>query len=177
LKPDLVLEKDKRSITSVDLKDLKQPWLSWCSSHGLTPSEGFRRLIAAVLARNPEGDAETARPPHGYQDARVRLRLKPAENSAMAAVAEREGMTIGRWLTGLVRVHLIGDSQFSRDEIAALTASSRALMALGRNVNQIARHMNEWADKDEMTLSAGRIHCGRNQSAHAHGLSTARCQF
>lgn len=154
---DLAVQKDKRSTTSVDLKDMKQPWLAWCASHDLTPSEGFRRVIAAILARNPAGEGADSSDARAGQDARVRLRLRPAEKIAMEVRAEKEGMSIGRWLTGLVRIQLTGDSQFSKDEIAALTASNRALMALGRNVNQIARHMNERADKDELTLAQAEL--------------------
>jgi hypothetical protein len=52
-----------------------------------------------------------------------------------------------------VRLHLTGEPQFGEDEVRALTRSSQLLLALGRNVNQIARNMNARAESDELTLA------------------------
>jgi hypothetical protein len=71
----------------------------------------------------------------------------------MTKAAIEEGMTVSRWLVGLARVRLAGDTSFSTAEVEALARSSQTLAAIGRNVNQIARHMNERPDKDELTLA------------------------
>ncbi len=62
-------------------------------------------------------------------------------------------MSLPRWLTGLVRLHLVGEQQFGEVEVKALARSSQVLLALGRNINQIARNMNQRVDSDELTLA------------------------
>lgn len=141
----------------VDLKDLKGPWTEWCATRDLTPSEAVRRVLRRVLDGNPK--SEFAPHPADFDvegcDGRRRLeiRLTPAEHLALTAVADREGMSLPRWLTGLVRLNLTGEQQFGEGEVEALTRSSQVLLALGRNVNQIARNMNQRVDRDELTLA------------------------
>lgn len=140
----------------VVLKDLKEPWRAWCRARGLTPSEAVRQVLRRVL----DGPSSEFLPHPEALDSgesagrrRVEIRLTQAEHTALSAVADREGMSIPRWLTGLVRVHLTGDQQFGEAEVRALTRSSHALLAVGRNVNQIARNMNARSDADELTLA------------------------
>lgn len=154
-------ENTKRSARAtriaVDLKDLHSPWMTWCTSRGLVPSDAVRRVLRRVIegANNsealpyPEDYAEGA----GSDRRRLEIRLTAAEHAALTVVADREGMSLPRWLTGLVRLHLTGEQQFGGDEVAALARSSQVLLALGRNINQIARNINQRSEGDELTLA------------------------
>ena len=113
-------------------------------------------MLAAVMADNPtepNDHEKTASREAGWRTARVQIRVTNAEHAAMTKAAIEEGMTVSRWLVGLARVRLAGDTSFSTVEVEALARSSQTLAAIGRNVNQIARHMNERPDKDEVTLA------------------------
>lgn len=140
----------------VDLKALKEPWASWCRSRGLTPSEAVRRVLGAVLNGNP--DNEAAPHPSDFEDGageeirRVEVRLASADYLAMTAAADREGLSLPRWLAALVRVHLSGAEPLGQVEVEALARSNQLLLALGRNINQIAYNMNQRVDKDELAL-------------------------
>ena len=141
----------------VVLKDLKKPWEAWCAVRGLTPSEAIRSVVKRLLDGNIASDS-LPHPAdfHVASDAsrrRLEIRLTAAEHQALTAAADREGMSVPRWLTGLVRLHLAGEQQFGDEEVRALTRSSQVLLALGRNVNQIARNMNSRVDSDELTLA------------------------
>ncbi len=148
-------KRKRPSTLVVDLKDLKGPWGDWCVKRGLTPSEAVRRVLGVVL----NGKDQTEFAPHladfeaGEGRRRVEIRLTEAEHLALVAVAGREGMSVPRWLTGLVRLYLTGEQQFGEAEVKALARSSQVLLALGRNVNQIARNMNQRVDRDELTLA------------------------
>lgn len=141
----------------VDLKTLKDPWFGWCARRSLTPSEAVRRVLGAMLKGNP--DTEGLPHPADFEDVagderrRIEIRVQDAEYLAAAAAADREGMSVPRWLTTLLKVHLTGDEPMGRSEIEALARSNQLLLALGRNINQIAYNMNQRVDKDELTLA------------------------
>lgn len=145
------------TLLHVDLKELKAPWAEWCAGRSLTPSEAVRRVLGVVL----NGKDQAGFAPHladfeaetGGERRRVEIRLTEAEHLALVEVAGREGMSVPRWLTGLVRLYLTGEQQFGEAEVEALARSSQVLLALGRNVNQIARNMNQRVDRDELTLA------------------------
>lgn len=141
----------------VDLKALRDPWLEWCKSRGLTPSEALRRILTAVVQDEPNSDV-TPNPADfagaaGVARRRVEIRIPEAEFLALAAAADREGMSVPRWLAGLVRTQLSGDQLFVDHEVAVLARSNQLLLALGRNINQIAYNMNQRADSEALTLA------------------------
>jgi hypothetical protein len=141
----------------VDLKALKDPWAAWCSRRGLTPSEAVRRVLGAVLNGNPD-NAVTPHPADyeevaGDERRRIEIRVLEADYLAAAAAADREGMGVPKWLTALLKVHLAGQEPLGRSEVEALARSNQLLLALGRNINQIAYNMNQRVDKDELTLA------------------------
>jgi len=142
----------------VVLKDLKKPWEAWCRARQVTPSEAVRQVLRRVIEGAPASDtlphqADFGGSKTGGSKKRLEIRLTDVELAALKAVADREGMSVPRWLTGLVRLHLTGEPQFGEDEVRALTRSNQLLLALGRNVNQIARNMNARAESDELTLA------------------------
>ena len=141
----------------VDLKGLREPWDLWCRARGMTTSEALRLVIRRVLDGAPASDPLP--PPADFEkDAskdrrRIEIRLSTAELLALTAAADREGMSVPRWLTAFVRVQLTGDEPLGRAEVEALARSSQLMLALGRNINQIAYNMNQRVDKDELTLA------------------------
>jgi len=57
--------------------------------------------------------------------------------------AKAKGMKFSRWVAALVQSNLMHDAVLSTDEIQLLNASNRELAAIGRNLNQIAKALNE----------------------------------
>jgi hypothetical protein len=74
---------------------------------------------------------------------RMEIRLTASERQALTRRAEEEGMTAQQWLIGLVRSNLARRPQFGMHELNALGESNYQLLAIGRNLNQIAKHLNE----------------------------------
>lgn len=148
---------ERSTLLHVDLKALKGPWQAWCAARNLTPSEAVRRVLGVVLKGGPASQFS----PHPINGAstepggprRLEIRLTAAEHAALSELAAREGMSVPRWLTGLVRLHLVGEQQFGAAEMETLLRSNQLLLALGRNINQIAYNMNQRVDKDELTLA------------------------
>ncbi len=150
-------KKPRRQLLHVDLKDQRDPWFQWCERRGLTPSEAVRHVLGAVLSGNPDRTVV----PHpadfsevaGDERRRIEIRVPEADYLAAAAAADREGMGVPRWLMTLLKVHLNGQEPLGRYEIEVLARSNQLLLALGRNINQIAYNMNQRVDKDELTLA------------------------
>lgn len=57
--------------------------------------------------------------------------------------ASSKGMATSRWITALVQSNLLSQPVMSDLEVQALNRNSRELAAIGRNINQIARALNE----------------------------------
>ena len=150
--------KPRKTLLTVDLRELKEPWADWCASRQLTPSEAVRRVLGIVLKSNSTPDVASPGDEGGDRELaggrrRLQVKLTLAEDRALADLARREGMTVPRWLKGLVRRHVTGAQQFGEIEIETLARSNLALLALGRSINQISRNMSNRTDSDVLTLA------------------------
>ncbi|MBS0160832.1 MAG: hypothetical protein JSS26_19800 [Nitrospira sp.] len=141
-----VTSPDKRTTTiTVDLGELKAPWLAWCQQQGVTPSHAFRQVLRKAL----DGHATQSGPPRlrvarrrERATARMKLNLTPSELSTLRSCAQHEGYQPTTWVVAMIRTKLTGEPHVGQPELAALTRSNQQLLALGRNLNQIAKVLN-----------------------------------
>lgn len=127
---------------NIDLQGYKQPWLDYCKQYGLSPSEAFRQVVAKLTAgakASRDGDVERAG--EGAEKLRKEIRLTASECSQADALACQEGFALARWIVALVRARLSGMPQLGQHELELLARSNLQILALGRNLNQIARAM------------------------------------
>lgn len=130
---------------TVDLGDLKAPWVEWCKQQHLTPSQALRQLLRQTLERasRPRPTLHRIVSRRGERPTRqVSFRLTPSEYAALSARAKTEGYRPTHWLIGLIRVQLTRQPSLSEPERQAVAHSTKQLLALGRNLNQIARALN-----------------------------------
>ena len=136
----------KRTTTiTVDLGELKAPWQTWCQDHGVTPSHALRNALRQAMDRRatrapvprlrvtPKGERATAR---------IELNLTTSELAALKRMAGHEGYVPTKWVVAMVRAKLTGEPQVGQSELDTLTRSNQQLLALGRNLNQIAKVLN-----------------------------------
>lgn len=124
--------------------DLKQRWQALCLRQGSTPSDGLRQIIVRLL-HGSATDASPTPSKHEQPDTsrrRLELRLTETEYARIEALALQQGMSANRWVIHLIRANLSGEPQFGMTELRTLGESNSRLLAIGRNLNQIARHMN-----------------------------------
>ncbi|WP_244988660.1 plasmid mobilization relaxosome protein MobC [Pseudomonas qingdaonensis] len=74
---------------------------------------------------------------------RFEILLTNSEKTAIKEMADVERCSSRRWIIDAIRVGLTHEPQFKMTEIDALDESNYHLLALGRNLNQIARQLNE----------------------------------
>lgn len=124
--------------------DLKQRWQALCLRQGSTPSDGLRQVIVRLLNGSATDTAPTPST-HEHPDTsrrRLELRLTETEYARIEALALQQGMSANRWVIHLIRANLSGEPQFGMTELRTLGESNSRLLAIGHNLNQIARHMN-----------------------------------
>lgn len=71
------------------------------------------------------------------------IRLPSYVKDLAAAKSKSKGMRLGRWIASLVQSNVLLEPVVVGEEVAALRESSRYLLAIGRNINQIAKALNE----------------------------------
>jgi hypothetical protein len=139
-------QRAKRTTTvTVDLGELKAPWQAWCQVQGITPSHALRNALwQAMDRRATRAPAPRLRvtPRKERATARIELNLTTSELAALKKMAGHEGYVPTKWLVAMVRTKLTGQPHVGQSELERLTRSNQQLLALGRNLNQIAKVLN-----------------------------------
>lgn len=110
---------------------------------GLSEAMLLRILILAALNEGQER-AELAKPADDgqLQKSRHTIRIPTFLFNAVKGRADQKGMTAVKWITSLIQSNLTHNPVMTEKEIMTLQASLRELIAVGRNLNQIARALN-----------------------------------
>ena len=139
-------QRAKRTTTvTVDLGELKAPWRAWCQAHGITPSHALRNALRQAMDRRATRAMVTRSRVISKQEratARIELNLTPSELAALKKMAGHEGYVPTKWVVAMVRTKLTGQPQVGLPELETLARSNQQLLALGRNLNQIAKVLN-----------------------------------
>ena len=77
------------------------------------------------------------------RDARLNVRLEPDDWRLLRERARARGMASATYLSYLARSHLRGAPPLPKMEYTLLKQSMEQVAAVGRNLNQIARAMNQ----------------------------------
>jgi hypothetical protein len=122
----------------------------------LTEAVWLRRLIAREIQQQAgEAVAEVSRhqprvargegPAARGRAHRLYVRLRREDGLMLHERAAARGMASATYVSVLVRAHLRSLTPLPKDELAALKHAVGELGAVGRNLNQIARAMNQGA--------------------------------
>lgn len=132
-----------RTLKTTVVSDVKARFRAVAALRGQTESELLRAMV--LIVSNPEDSASTMAvlTPDDILTHRMTIRLPAFVKVAAADRAKRVGMTPSRWVAALVQSNATASPVFSAGELAALRAATRELAAVGRNINQIARALNE----------------------------------
>jgi hypothetical protein len=96
-------------------------------------------LRTAALQGFPKLD-ELNRP---NRDARLSVRLDPEDRQLLSGKATQRGMPSATYVWLLVRAHLRGIAPLPKEELLALKHSIAELKGVGRNLNQMAKALNQ----------------------------------
>lgn len=130
---------------SADLGPLKQSWLAWCAKQKTQPSTALRQVLAKIVHGGlpvsvPPGAVVKDRPEK--PTVRVEIHLTESEHGTLKLLARAQGFTVTKWIIALIRTRLVGYPQFGQSELEVLARSNQQLLAIGRNLNQLAKALN-----------------------------------
>jgi hypothetical protein len=127
---------------NIDLQGYKQPWLAYCKAHSVTPSEAFRQIVAKLTGGGDAPSEAEAIEVQTPKKARREIRLNQSELTRAEAIAQSEGFSLTRWIVALINARLDKKPQLGQRELEVLARSNLQMMAIGRNLNQLARAAN-----------------------------------
>lgn len=123
---------------------LKEQWCNHCARQGVRPTTAVRQVVQKLVSKSvspfPQKLMEHETPDPIRR--RLELRLTGSEYSAICERAERLVVSPNIWTVDLIRANLTGSAQLGFAELEQLGRSNSNLLAIGRNLNQIARWMN-----------------------------------
>jgi hypothetical protein len=110
-------------------------------ARGLSESELLRSVILVVTGEDKTADQPIK--PDKPDIVRTTVRMPRFLAEAASARAKSKGMALARWIAALVQSNLTHQPVMTDNELTVLLAGNRELAAVGRNLNQIARALNE----------------------------------
>lgn len=123
--------------------ETKTRFRGMAKARGLSESELLRAAVLAVTGQDSGTDQPIEPEPEKADTDRMTVRMPRFLMEATKTRAKARGMAPSRYVTALVQSNLTGQPVMTDEELAGLNASSRELAAIGRNINQIARSLNE----------------------------------
>ncbi|MEB0046979.1 MULTISPECIES: plasmid mobilization protein [unclassified Pseudomonas] len=141
------MDKPSRSMNVHLGTELKARWTDYCLALGKSPGAAVKAAIEHQLAQAAAPELKTyqqiAETPTREPKQRFEILLTASEKAAIQERAHLERCSMRRWIIDAIRVGLTHEPQFGMDEIDALGESNYQLLRLGRNLNQIARRLND----------------------------------
>lgn len=129
--------------------DLREQWAAYCERNKKKSPAILRALMRYMIQDDMPPEvrrwiaAQTVGEPDDGPKERLEVRFTPTEFQGIAARADAEGCSPQRWVINCVRASLTHEPQFTMETTKALWESSYQLRAIGRNLNQIAKRLNE----------------------------------
>lgn len=116
-----------------------------CAELGSRPSTVIRKILEQHLKEIiPQKIFHQKREsPDSEPKIRFEILLTQSEKKALDERAKLEKCSKRRWIIDAIRIGLTREPQFSMDEINVLGESNYQLLSIGRNLNQIAKRLNE----------------------------------
>lgn len=121
--------------------DAKQRFAAAAACQGLSESALLKRLVYQMLAAS--GEAAAPVEPVALRDARVSVRLVPEDRALLQERAAARIMPASTYVSVLVRAHLRHLAPLPDRELAALRSVANELAAIGRNLNTMARLLQQ----------------------------------
>ena len=110
----------------------------------ITESALVRQLLEVTLRRSAmEGFPKLHVLEKVSRDARLSVRLRHEDRTLLSARATARGMASATYVSVLVRSHLRNLAPLPKEELLALRHSIAELKAVGRNLNQMAKVLNQ----------------------------------
>jgi hypothetical protein len=123
--------------------DVEQAFIAVAKQRGMKTSDLLRSLILAEVGAIGPAIGNVPAAPEKVAVEALTVRLPQFLMEAVKARSKMRGMPPGRWAAALIQSNLLLHPVLDTREIEALEATNLEFSAIGRNINQIARRLNE----------------------------------
>jgi len=144
------LEKENTYL-NLYLGALKTPWINHCKELNQKPGSVLKRFVQDQLKESVKPLKQTRESPDDAIKQRFTVLLTPSEKAALEICAKRDQCSQRRWVINAIRAGLTKQPQFGMKEIKVLGNSNYQLLAVGRNINQIAKALNEGGESHNIS--------------------------
>jgi len=133
---------DGEHLTTWVNRETKTRFAAVARHQGLSDSALLKRLIDTMLQAGnaPDGEATGGRV---VRVSRFSIRLRPDDQLLLRERAAARNMPAATYVSVLTRAHLRSLSPLPKEELLALRRTVSELGSIGRNLNQIARSVNQ----------------------------------
>jgi len=142
-----------KEISTRVTEDVKSIFINIANNKGLTESELLRLIISDTINNQEDKRitpkietvvfAHMSKTEEELKIKRLEIHLPNFLKVAAKEKAKTQGMATSRWINSLVQSNLINPPVLIDSAIIALKETDRELAAVGNNLNQIARKLNE----------------------------------
>jgi predicted DNA binding CopG/RHH family protein len=139
----MCLVTDGRRMSTWISSATKQRFASAAARQGLSESALLKRLVEQMLASAPSDALGEAAAPLASRDARLTVRLVPEDRALLRERAAARTMHAATYVSVLVRSHLRRVAPLPDRELSSLQVAVRELAAIGRNLNTMARLLQQ----------------------------------
>jgi hypothetical protein len=136
-------------------REFKEHFGRVAKAQGLSESALLRRLLENMVVPAREPDDLEITPVEELPSARrVSVRLRADNLLLLRERARARSLPASTYISYLVRSHLRGQAPLPNAELAVLKRSVAEICAIGRNINQIARSVNQqqWPSGPDPTV-------------------------
>jgi hypothetical protein len=149
----------------------KQRFRAMATKQGFSESALLKRLIEQLLALAAGDEATVTPAPAELRDARMTIRLRADDRLLLRERAAARGMPGATYLSVLTRTHLHSLAPLPDHELVLLGRSVSELNSIGRNLNLIARSIQQGTSPGGVSREELREPCSRlvKPSATASG--------
>lgn len=112
-------------------------------AQGLTVAGLLRSAVLIMTEQSGESIDKAVPDTENTEQGRMTVWMPQFIIEASKKKAKAKGMATGRWVAALVQSNLMKHPVMTDKELIELQAANRELAAVGRNINQIARAINE----------------------------------
>lgn len=136
------------SILSIRLRpEVRAQWDEYCLRIGKAPStaikEAIEKQLEGLQVSRPRTIFKPVEEVQHKPKKRFEIMLTDSERDALATRVNEENCSVRQFVIDALRAALTHEPQLSMQEIEILGESNFQLLAVGRNLNQIARRLNE----------------------------------
>jgi hypothetical protein len=133
--------------------DTRERFAALASTSGITESALMKRLILTALTGFNGAGIPDSRPIEAPQATKLSFRLRPDDQLLLRERAAARALPTGTYVSLLIRAHLRNLAPLPTVELNVLKASLAEVSAIGRNLNQIARTLNQGSVASPPTIT------------------------